>query len=191
MAALSVSPGWTQSSVRPLSSAADARSEATHDDFAHFAEEKIDSAPQDLQSFIRRIRDDQRQIWSSPLQLRRPAAFDSLLPFAAITAVLIASDDSLDRQVPATWGRQSQTVSNYATFSLAASAASAYGLGRLTHNDHLSETGLLSGEAVVNDILITSALQRAIGRERPYEGNRRGACFQGGSSFPSQHAAIA
>ncbi|HUM06950.1 MAG TPA: capsule assembly Wzi family protein, partial [Terriglobales bacterium] len=112
-------------------------------------------------------------------------------PFGGLTAILMAGDRSLERQVSTSGQRRSQSISNYATFSLVAGAASAYALGRLTHNEHLRETGVLSGEAIVNDILITSALRRALGRERPFDGDGKGAFFRGGTSFPSQHAAIA
>ena len=154
-------------------------------------EKEFDSAKQSLPTFVRHLAEDQRQFWSSPFKLRRPAESEALLPFGGLTAILMAGDRSLERQVSTSGQRRSQSISNYATFSLVAGAASAYALGRLTHNEHLRETGVLSGEAIVNDILITSALRRALGRERPFDGDGKGAFFRGGTSFPSQHAAIA
>ena len=66
-----------------------------------------------------------------------------------------------------------------------------YAFGQLTRDDHLRETGFLSGEAALNSTLITYALRSATQRQRPFERNGKGAFFQSGSSFPSQHAALA
>jgi membrane-associated phospholipid phosphatase len=192
VAALTAVPGWAQTRGAPLpdTPGADSGSRAPRADSTQFAERDRDSANPSVSTFARHLADDQRQFWSSPFKLR-PAAFESVLPFAGLTAILIVGDRSIERQVSTTAARRSQNLSNYATFSLITSAAGAYGLGRLTHNDHLRETGLLSGEAAINGILVTTALQRAIGRERPYRRNGQGAFFQGGTSFPSQHTAIA
>jgi hypothetical protein len=62
--------------------------------------------------------------------------------------------------------------------------------GHLAHNDEQRETGFLSGEAGVDAFLDTEVLKYATGRERPFVGDGRGRFFQGGDSFPSQHAAI-
>jgi len=165
-------------------------SEASTADSGRLAEHDVTPAKPTAICF-RHLADDQRQFWSAPIKLRRPAALQSFLPFVGLTGVLIASDRSIEARVPVSQQRGSQAISNYATFSLMTGAIGAYALGQLTHNDHLRETGLLSGEAVLNDILITSVLKEAIGRQRPFEGNGKGAFFQGGSSFPSQHAAVA
>ena len=46
-------------------------------------------------------------------------------------------------------------------------------------------------EAVLNSLAVSSALQYSLGREQPYQYGERGNFFQGGTSFPSDHAAIA
>src|ERR1700722_2952847 len=66
-----------------------------------------------------------------------------------------------------------------------------YVLGHFTHDDHKRETGLLAGEAAVDSLAATYALKYALGRERPLEDNYQGAFWQGGVSFPSEHAAAA
>ena len=62
--------------------------------------------------------------------------------------------------------------------------------GHVTHNDQERETGLLSGEAGIDAFLDTEVFKYAFGRERPFTGDGRGRFFQGGTSFPSEHATI-
>ena len=105
--------------------------------------------------------------------------------------IFLASDRSIRQRFPEHWQGRSVQLSNYPLFSLAAGVSAAYGIGSLSHNPHLKEAGILSGEAVFNSGLITSALQRVTGRNRPFEGNGRGLFLNGGTSFPSNHAAAA
>src|SRR5207247_6261179 len=58
-------------------------------------------------------------------------------------------------------------------------------------DDRMSEAGLLSGEAAINSTAVTFLLKNATRRQRPFQKNGNGTFFQGGSSFPSEHAAIA
>lgn len=78
---------------------------------------------------------------------------------------------------------RSRDWSQYAAFASAGAAASFSALGKLTHNNHLSEAGVLSGEAALNGVIITSALQLAWQEraERKYCGQR---IFQGRRLFP-------
>jgi len=55
----------------------------------------------------------------------------------------------------------------------------------------MAEAGLLSGEAAINSTAVAYLLKNATQRPRPYQANGSGTFFQGGSSFPSEHAAIA
>ena len=64
-------------------------------------------------------------------------------------------------------------------------------LGHIKHNEHWSETGFLAGEAALNSLVMVESLKYSLGRERPYQGNGTGPFFQGGTSFPSEHAAAA
>src|SRR5437867_322780 len=47
----------------------------------------------------RHFASDQKQFWTTPLRLNR-GSLRAVLPFAAFTSVLLASDDWLSRQVP-------------------------------------------------------------------------------------------
>ncbi len=139
--------------------------------------------------FLKDVVSDQRQFWSAPKELRHPAALKKFLPFAALTGALIAGDHSLADQVPAGQVQRSRDISNFATFALAGGAAGLYSFGRFARNEHLRETGLLSGEAALNTSLITFLLQRSTLRQDPSQGN--GKFFERGNAFPSAHAALA
>jgi len=143
--------------------------------------------------FVKHLFDDQIQFWESPKKLGTASNLKTFAPFAAFTGALLAGDSWISKQVPDSPSQiqRSKNISNYAAFSLIGAAGGAYAFGHWTHNDHLSETGFLSGEAALNSTLVAYAFKEATRRERPYQGNGNGNFFQGGSSFPSEHAAIA
>ena len=60
-----------------------------------------------------------------------------------------------------------------------------------SHNEHWRETGLLAGQAALNSLVAVEALKYSLGRNRPLQGDGAGQFFQGGTSFPSEHAAAA
>ena len=64
-------------------------------------------------------------------------------------------------------------------------------LGHVRHNDHWTETGFLSGEAALNSFVLVESLKFSLRRQRPSDGIGNGSFFQGGTSFPSEHAAAA
>ncbi len=63
--------------------------------------------------------------------------------------------------------------------------------GEVTHNDHLRETGLLSGEAAINATGVAYLFKEITQRQRPFQDSGNGDFFKGGASFPSEHSAIA
>ena len=141
----------------------------------------------------RHLAHDQQQFWSSPFQLRKPATLKDVLPFAGLTAALIAGDRWLSKQTPSGSNtlQRSKSISNYAAFSLIGLAGGSYVLGSLRHNDHLAETGFLSGEAALNSAFVAYTLKQSLRRQRPYQSDGNGNFFHTGNSFPSEHAAIA
>src|SRR5258708_1340094 len=65
-------------------------------------------------------------------------------------------------------------------------------LGHVRHNEHWSETGFLAGEAALNSLVAVETFKYSLRRQRPYQGDGSGPFFQnGGTSFPSEHAAAA
>ena len=135
---------------------------------------------------------DQEQIWTSPLKLRFSDA-QWLVPLAGATTWLVQTDATYSRQLshnPSTLSR----YNNLSTASVGALIGGAGGmwlLGHVKHNEHWSETGFLAGEAALNSLVVVESLKYPLGRERPYQGNGDGPFFQGGVSFPSEHAAAA
>jgi hypothetical protein len=146
-----------------------------------------------LTPFLKHMVGDQVQFWTSPKELTKPSALKTFIPFAGFTGLLIAGDSWFAKQVPDKPSQlsRSKNISNYATFSLIGAAAGSYALGHITHNDHLSETGFLSGEAAINSTLIAYAFKEITQRQRPYQGNGHGTFFNGGTSFPSEHSVVA
>jgi membrane-associated phospholipid phosphatase len=135
---------------------------------------------------------DQKQIWTSPSRTRWSDA-TWLVPLGGITAGLFVTDHQYSAslsQNPATISHY-KTVSNYGIASLIGAGAGLYLFSFPTHNEHWRETGFLAGEAALNSLVTVEALKYSLGRERPYQGNGSGPFFQGGTSFPSEHAAAA
>jgi membrane-associated phospholipid phosphatase len=135
---------------------------------------------------------DQTAIWTSPRRIRVGDA-TWLVPLGGLAAALFATDSDVSRHLndsPNTIHRYQQ-ISNYGIAAMAGGGAGLYFLGLATHNPHERETGFLAGEAVVNSLLVSEAINYATRRERPYVDNANGNFWRGGDSFPSNHAAAA
>jgi membrane-associated phospholipid phosphatase len=140
--------------------------------------------------FLSHVVSDQKYFWTAPARLNiRDLRW--IIPAAAGTGALIAADSWISKQVPISQVNRSQSISNYAVYSLIGAGGGAFLLGHLTRNDHLRETGLLAGEAALNATAVAYVLKTVTQRPRPMEANGNGNFFQGGSSFPSEHSAIA
>ncbi|MGB7846313.1 MAG: phosphatase PAP2 family protein, partial [Candidatus Acidiferrum sp.] len=135
---------------------------------------------------------DQKQMWTSPARLRWQDA-NWLLPLSGITAGLFVTDTEMSRHI----SHNPTTVSHYNTVSNASVGALIGGAGAMwlfsypKHEQHWRETGFLAGEAVVNSLVAVEAMKYPLGRQRPFQGDGTGQFFNGGTSFPSEHAAAA
>jgi len=138
---------------------------------------------------LERFAGDQKAILTAPFHLAWSDAVWAL-PVAAATAALVASDAWFSRQVPGGEIARSRSLSNYGAFSLAGAAAGLYLFGKAGGDGHAAETGWQAGEAAVNAAAVDFALKNIFQRQRPYQGSGRGNFFAGGSSFPSEHAAV-
>lgn len=145
--------------------------------------------------FARPITDlaqDQKQIWTGPARIRLADA-PWLVPFAGVTAGLLATD----RQYSASLSMNPSTISHYKNISnagiagLVGAGAGMYVMSFPSHNQHWRETGFLAGEAALNSLIPIEVMKYSFRRERPYQGNGSGSFFQGGTSFPSEHATAA
>lgn len=141
---------------------------------------------------VKDIAQDQKAIWTSPARLRWQDA-DWLVPLGGVTAALMSADRSSMQQInlSPTIVKRSTDFSNYGVGALVGAGGGLYLWGRMTGDDHKRETGILSGEAAVNALALTSILQRMLNREHPGVDNARGRFLQGKTSFPSDHAATA
>ena len=140
--------------------------------------------------FFKNILRDQKAIWTAPFRLQRGDAkwvIPSSIGFMAlVTTDRITGDEigEFDRQVKA-----SRIVSHAGSiYGLGTVAGAFYLLGRSKNNDRARETGLLSAEALVNSVIVESALKGITQRARPMAGVERSEFFDGGNSFPSGHS---
>jgi hypothetical protein len=143
-----------------------------------------------ISPFVKHIVGDQKQFWTSPARLRTKD-LKWILPAAGITAAFIASDSWWSKQVNPSHIQTSLHISDYGTYSMIGLTGASFLFGQMTHNDHLGETGLLTGEAAINATGVAYLFKEVTQRQRPYQDNGNGDFFKGGSSFPSEHSAIA
>jgi membrane-associated phospholipid phosphatase len=143
--------------------------------------------------FAKNILSDQKLIWTSPFSLKRGDA-KWLIPLATSAAVLFSTDrhSAGELQEPGdhrTRLRISSDISRAGSFyTTAAVAGSFYLIGRTTKNQKAAETGLLSAQALIDAMLVTTVLKTASQRPRPHVDHASGEFFDKGGSFPSGHA---
>jgi membrane-associated phospholipid phosphatase len=143
-------------------------------------------------SLLKNIALDQKTIWTSPFHLHS-ADGTWLFPFATVTAFSVATDRSFVRALSS----DPQRLNRYRSFSndgvaaLLGVGASSFVWSYISHDEHERETGILTGEAVIDSLVTTQALKYTFGRDRPSADQGRLDFFKGGNSFPSDHAAAA
>ena len=170
-------------------------SEKASEDKQQSSTSSVICGPAHLGRCLKDIALDQAGIWTSPLRLRSRDAL-WLVPFAGATAVAIHYDPRAQQELGIDHGRidASNAISQFgSTYATIGAGGTVYLVGRLSHNDHLAETGRLGTEAVIDATLVAEALKLATNRERPDEGNGTGGFWPNGTrtfsdSFPSGHA---
>src|SRR5579863_8797785 len=140
--------------------------------------------------FLKHLAGDQKQFWTSPARFQTKD-LKWILPGVAVTAAFVASDSWRAKQVPLSHMATSKKVSDYGAYSFIGLGGASFLLGQMKHDDHLSEAGLLAGEAAINSTAVAYAFKEITQRQRPFAGNGHGNFFAGGSSFPSEHSAVA
>ena len=150
-----------------------------------------------LRNSPRHILEDQGGIWISPLRLR-PHDLKWLVPLTVATGAAIATDHRVLSSVvshDATFNHANVDASNVLTGGLIAAPVVLYGLGRFRVDAHAQETGILSGEAILDGLVVEQGMKLVFWRERPTTDNQHGKFFQTGagidSSFPSSHSLLA
>jgi membrane-associated phospholipid phosphatase len=139
----------------------------------------------------RQLLHDQIGMWTSPARFKLSDA-TWLVPAGGFAAALFATDSDVSKHLsndPNTLLRY-RHISDYGMYSMVGGGAGIYLLGLVSQNEHERETGLLSGESVIDGLAVVEALKYAAGRQRPFQGNGNGSFRGGGTSFPSEHAEI-
>ncbi len=145
--------------------------------------------------FVRKFAAEEYRIWTSPFRsssYQGHALTKYILPFVAISGVLIGTDTRTASALPNTddqtkWsGRVSQLG---AAYTLAGFSGITAAIGQLKHDDHATEAGLLALEALAHAQVVVFGVKQITNRSRPLETNQKGGFWKGGDSFPSGHAA--
>jgi membrane-associated phospholipid phosphatase len=145
--------------------------------------------------FLRNFARDEWRMWTSPFRggnYDAPAVKKYVIPFALISAGLIATDRKIADVLPntndqAVWsGRVSQIGSAY---SMAGLSGAMYLLGKATGDAHTRETGWIAMQAIAHTQLVVLGIKQITNRRRPITDQVRGGFWSGGDSFPSGHAA--
>jgi hypothetical protein len=148
----------------------------------------LDNAKQ----WFKRFAEDERDLWTSPGRIRSHDA-NWLLVLGGAAASLMVADHAVMQHntLSAINTRRSVDFSNYGVGALIGVGGALYLWGKKTGDDHEQETGFLSGESALNALAASMVLQSVLGRERPGTDGAQGRLFRGGTSFPSDHSAVA
>jgi len=144
-----------------------------------------------LGTAVKTIGEDELHIIKSPFS---PSALKWDAMVVGATGILIANDESVLHQVPASWHSTSLNISDAGLYGLGATAGGIFVTGLITHDKHAIDTGIRSAEASVDSVILYAALKAVLARQRPYTGQGEGRFFSGNwtaGSFPSGHATLA
>ena len=137
---------------------------------------------------------DTYRIFTSPIYLRA-GDLKWMVPMAAAAGVSLSQDSHVARDVVSHdpgFNNTADNVSYDLMYSYLAGSVTMYGAGLFSGNDHLRETGFLSGEAQADAQIFDSVIKLGSFRERPNVDNFSGRFYQlsagTDSSFISGHA---
>jgi hypothetical protein len=139
---------------------------------------------------------DQIAVWSSPVRIRTHDLL-WLLPLGAAMGVTLATDTDTMRELSRNPGfnKDSVNASNSLLASQIAIPVTLYGIGVFKGNAQARETGLLSGEALADSVVVDEVAKIIFRRERPLYNNASGDFFSSkpgsNNSFPSSHSMLA
>jgi membrane-associated phospholipid phosphatase len=139
--------------------------------------------------FLQHLAEDQKDIFTSPFHVS-PGAFKWLVPSAGIAAGLFASDPDSSFAMKNSHDHALNLFSDAGVAAAAGLTGASYFWGHITHNERMRETGVLATEAMLDVLPLQFGIRYSIGRLRPYQSNYQNVFFDGGNSFPSNHAAV-
>ena len=140
--------------------------------------------------FMKHLAIDQKNIWTSPAHIK-PDDAKWLVPSVGIATGLFVTDPDSSFGMASYHPNSWKEVSNYGLGAVLGTTGAMYLWGHITNNDRARETGVLATEAMLDVLPLQYAIRGATGRLRPYQSNYQSDFFDGGNSFPSNHAAVA
>ncbi|MBV8632221.1 MAG: phosphatase PAP2 family protein [Silvibacterium sp.] len=183
------------SAPEPVPPIVDSESEASDGTDKNLPEAPVAQGAVTVKGLPLAILKDQVPIWTSPVRVRVNDLV-WLLPLGAATGVTLSTDTDTMRRVPVdhTYNKDNVNVSNAVLAGEIAIPVVLFGTGVLSENDHAHETGVLSGEALADAVIVEEVFKVAFRRQRPLYNNAAGNFFSSGpanNSFPSSHSTIA
>ncbi len=139
---------------------------------------------------------DQIPIWTSPIRIRKHDLI-WLLPLGAAVGVTLATDTDAMRGVShdRTFNKDNVNASNALLGGEIAIPVGLYAVGIFKNNPHARETGILSGEALADSVVVEEVTKVIFRRERPLYNNAAGNFFNSNAgtngAFPSSHSVLA
>jgi PAP2 superfamily len=140
---------------------------------------------------------DQGAIWSSPARIGEKD-LNYLVPLGlAVTLAMTTDHQVMSEKVSHDKNSNDRDTkgSNVLLSPFIAAPVVMYGVGHLAHSEHVRETGILTGEALVDSLVVEQGMKLIFMRERPTVDEGRGKFFQTSvgvdGSFPSNHSMLA
>jgi hypothetical protein len=140
---------------------------------------------------------DQGAIWSSPARIREND-FHYLIPLGLMVSLAVTTDHQAMSEVVSrkkSLNDKSTQASNALLGPFLAAPVVMYAAGHLADSDHARETGILTGEAMVDSLVVEQGMKLIFLRERPDVDSAKGKFFQTSvgvdGSFPSNHSMLA
>jgi PAP2 superfamily len=158
--------------------------------------EDIPHPPVKLMQTPLNIVGDTYRMFTSPIYIRG-SDLKWMLPLAAATGVALSQDTHVAKDIVSHdpgFNNANDTFSSDLLYSYIAGSVTMYGVGLARDNDHLRETGLLSGEAQIDAEIFDTVIKLATFRERPTPPDYSGKFYQTSagidSSFISGHSML-
>ncbi|HTV10181.1 MAG TPA: phosphatase PAP2 family protein [Candidatus Aquilonibacter sp.] len=160
--------------------------------------EDIPHPPVDAFRLPLNVAGDTYRIFTSPIYIRgRDLRW--ILPMAAVTGISLSQDSHVARYIVSHnpgFNNTADNVSYDLMYSYIAGPVVMYGTSLATHNDHLRESGLLGGEALIDSEIFDTIIKLSTFRERPtaatnYDGKFYQTSAGIDSSFISGHSILA
>jgi len=134
----------------------------------------------------------------SPIYIRK-RDLKWILPLTGASIAAFATDPTTMRDVVSRdpgFNQTSADVSDGLRDGFIALPVALFGAGQFIHNDHVRETGILAGEAMIGAVVVDEFTKLCTFRERPNVDNANGEFYIGSSggvnsSFVSGHSMIA